>query len=329
MKNTPQVAVIGAGKWGSNLVRVFEKLGALKYVCDTKYEESRLEEAGGKYKYNKEKYLTDYHRILSNQDIDAVVIATPPETHYEIAYEALKKDKHIFVEKPFVLDIADGERILDLVELNSSKLVLMVGHVMQYHPTFRMLKQIIRDGELGDLLYIYSNRLNLGRVRRNENALWSFAPHDISMILKLAGEEPVSVYSTGGNYLHNDIADVTMTHLEFKTGLKAHIFVSWLHPFKEQKMVVVGSEKMAVFDDTLQSENKLCLYRHKIDSNGDTTRGEKEYAVAVKSEPLMNECKHFLDCIRTGRKPLTDGEEAMRVLRVLKQAQESLDGGKP
>jgi len=206
--------------------------------------------------------------------------------------------------------------------------VFMVGHLLQHHPAFVILKALARNGELGRINYIYSNRLNLGKIRREENILWSFAPHDISMILALAGDEPESVYATGGNYLHRKIADVTTTHLEFPSGLRAHIFVSWLHPFKEQKLVVVGDKKMAVFDDAQPWPDKLLLYPHEIkwqDNIPVPTKADPERLEIPENEPLRLECEHFLGCLSNGTKPLTDGNEGLRVLKILNASQRSLD----
>ncbi len=223
----------------------------------------------------------------------------------------------------------DEDEAIQLIALAEEKdRILMVGHLLQYHPVFIKLKEMTAKGELGRINYIYSHRLNLGKIRREENILWSFAPHDISMILTLAGEEPESVLATGGNYLHKKIADVTTTHLDFPSGLKSHIFVSWLHPFKEQKLVVVGDRKMAVFDDTKQWKDKLLLYPHQIHWEGNMpipAKADAEYVDIQQAEPLRMECKHFLRAIATGEKPVTDGHEGLRVLRVLKAAQRSLD----
>ncbi len=207
-------------------------------------------------------------------------------------------------------------------------LALMVGHLLQYHPVFIRLREMARAGELGRINYIYSHRLNLGKIRREENILWSFAPHDISMILALAGEEPESVSATGGFYLHKKIADVTTTHIEFPSGLGAHIFVSWLHPFKVQQLVVVGERKMAVFDDTQPWEDKLLLYPHKINWQNNIpvpSKAEAERLDIPRAEPLKMECMHFLECMANGQRPSTDGAEGLRVLRILNAAQRSLD----
>ena len=204
----------------------------------------------------------------------------------------------------------------------------MVGHLLQYHPVFMRLKELAGNGELGKINYIYSHRLNLGKIRREENILWSFAPHDISMILSLAGESPESVIATGGNYLHRKIADVTTTHLEFPSGLRAHIFVSWLHPQKEQKLVVVGEQKMAVFDDTRPWKDKLLLYPHQIHWQNHLpvpTRADPERVSISEDEPLRLECAHFLQSAVNRTPPITDGEEGIRVLRILNASQQSLD----
>ncbi len=267
--------------------------------------------------------LTD---VLSRSDIGGVAIATPAETHFNIARESLLAGKHVYVEKPLVLREDEGQELIELAQKRD--LVLMVGHLLQYHPVFIRLKELAHAGELGRINYIYSNRLNLGKIRREENILWSFAPHDISMILSLTGEEPESLITTGGNYLHQKIADVTTTHMDFPSGLQAHIFVSWLHPFKEQKLVVVGDKKMAVFDDTLPWENKLLLYPHQINWKNNMpvpTKADPERVEIEQQEPLRQECRHFLDCITNGTKPITDGEEGLRVLRILNASQASLN----
>ncbi len=265
--------------------------------------------------------------MLASEDIDSIVIATPAETHYTLAREALLAGKHVCVEKPLVLVEEQAQELIAIAQ--EKHLVLMVGHLLQYHPIFQRLKEMALNGELGRINYIYSHRLNLGKIRREENSLWSFAPHDISMILALAGEQPEHVLATGGNYLHQNIADVTTTHLEFPSGLRAHVFVSWLHPFKEQKLVVVGNRKMAVFDDTLAWEDKLLLYPHEIHWKNNMpvpTKAEAERVEIPQAEPLHMECRHFLECVSEGRQPITDGQEGLRVLQILNAGQRSLDG---
>lgn len=321
------VAVIGSGYWGKNLVRNFHDLGMLRLICDK--NEPLLSQFADEYP-GVDTCLA-FTEVLSRPDVRGVVIATPAETHFILAREALLAGKHVFVEKPLVLDEREAE---DLIALSREQnLVLMVGHVLQYHPAFGHLMDLASAGELGRINYIYSHRLNLGKIRREENILWSFAPHDVSMILAIAGEEPESVIATGGNYLHRKIADVTTTHLDFPSGLKAHIFVSWLHPFKEQKLVVVGDRKMAVFDDTKPWPDKLLLYPHQIRWSRNVpvpTKGEPERLPIPEAEPLRLECEHFIRCIVEGKRPPTDGDEGLRVLRVLNASQRSLneEGGR-
>lgn len=322
MGKSEMIAVIGSGYWGKNLVRNYYDLGALRLICDK--NENVLNDF--QRQYPEVETCLALNEILANTEIKGVAIATPAETHYRVAREALLAGKHVYVEKPLVLEENEGRSLIELAA--DKKLVLMVGHLLQYHPVFVRLKELAVNGELGRINYIYSQRLNLGKIRREENILWSFAPHDISMILALAGNLPESVSATGGFYLHQKIADVTTTHLDFPTGLRAHIFVSWLHPFKEQKLVVVGDRKMAVFDDTLPWEDKLLLYPHQIKWQNNMpvpVKADAERPVIPQAEPLKEECLHFLSCIRNGRQPVTDGAEGLRVLRILKAAQRSLD----
>jgi UDP-2-acetamido-3-amino-2,3-dideoxy-glucuronate N-acetyltransferase len=318
----PKVAVIGSGYWGKHLVRNYHELNALKLICDT--NETVL--SAFKETYPDVETCVALNDVLLNKDIAGVVIATPAEMHYSFAKEAILAGKHVYVEKPLVLHDAEAEELIALAAKHDR--ILMVGHLLQYHPVFVELKRMATNGDLGRINYIYSNRLNLGKIRREENILWSFAPHDISMILSLAGEVPESVVATGGNYLHKKIADVTNTHLTFTSGLQAHVFVSWLHPFKEQKLVVVGDKKMAVFNDTVAWDDKLFLYPHKIRWENNLPvpdKGEPERPDIPKDEPLRLECQHFLNCIVTGKRPLTDGNEGLRVLKVLNAAQKSID----
>ena len=322
MTTTPNIAVIGSGYWGKNLVRNYHKIGALKLICDK--NPTLLEQY--KKKYPDVETCLSLIDVISRDDIQGLVIATPAETHYILAKEGILAGKHVYVEKPLVLDEKEGEELIELASKNNR--TLMVGHLLQYHPVFVRLKDLASSGELGKINYIYSHRLNLGKIRREENILWSFAPHDISMIMALACEEPEKVYATGGNYLHKQIADVTTTHLEFPSGLKAHIFVSWLHPFKEQKLVVVGDGKMAVFDDTQPWRDKLLLYPHEIKWQNNVpvpVKGEPERIKISEAEPLRLECEHFLNSFINGNRPQTDGEEGLRVLKILNAAQRSLD----
>ncbi|CAB1065102.1 UDP-2-acetamido-3-amino-2,3-dideoxy-D-glucuronic acid acetyltransferase (EC [Olavius sp. associated proteobacterium Delta 1] len=320
--DAPSVAVIGGGYWGKNLVRNFYSLSSLKLVCDK--NEALLSSL--KDQYDGLDTCLALSDVLSRSDIAGVAIATPAETHFNLARESLLAGKHVYVEKPLVLREHEGQELIEIAQKRD--LVLMVGHLLQYHPVFIRLKELTHSGDLGRTNYIYSNRLNLGKIRREENILWSFAPHDISMILSLAGEEPESLITTGGNYLHKQIADVTTTHMVFPSGLRAHIFVSWLHPFKEQKLVVVGERKMAVFDDTLPWADKLLLYPHQINWKNNMpvpTKADPEKVEIEQQEPLQGECKHFLDCMSNGTQPRTDGQEGLKVLEILNASQASLN----
>jgi len=322
LNKIPSVAVIGSGYWGKNLVRNFFELGALKLICDK--NESIL--STFKKKYEDIDICLALTDVLTKRDIDGVVIATPAETHFNLARESLLAGKNVFVEKPLVLHEEEGQELIALAE--GKNRVLMVGHLLQYHPVFVKLKEMAANGYLGRINYIYSHRLNLGKIRREENILWSFAPHDISMILSLAGEEPENVLTTGGNYLHQKIADVTTTHMEFPSGLRAHIFVSWLHPFKDQKLVVVGDRKMAVFDDTQVWEDKLLLYPHEISWQNNIpvpTKADPQRVKISQDEPLRRECMHFIECISGCTKPITDGREGLSVLNILNVSQHSLN----
>jgi predicted dehydrogenase/acetyltransferase-like isoleucine patch superfamily enzyme len=237
----------------------------------------------------------------------------------------LAAGKHVFVEKPLALTVPDAEAVV--AEAAAAGKVLMVGHLLQYHAAFLALRDLVQQGALGDLRYLYSNRLNLGTFRQEENSLWSFAPHDLSMLLALVGEEPNEVTASGANFLSPDIADVTTTHLSFPSGPRAHVFVSWLHPFKEQRLVVVGSAAMAVFDDTNDWAEKLVVFEHGVDwvdGVPKPSRAEGKAVALEPTEPLRVEDQHFLDCIAHGTTPRTDGEEGLRVLRVLAAAQEAL-----
>lgn len=320
-----KVAVVGAGYWGKNLVRNFAGLGALAAICDN--DAKRLASFG--VEYPGAKLSRSYSDVLRDEGVQAVAIATPAEQHADAVREALLAGKDVFVEKPLCLSVKEGEKLVALARETGR--ILMVGHLLWYHPAVLKLKDLIRTGDLGRIRYIYSNRLNLGKIRREENILWSFAPHDLSVILGLLNEIPDGVQAHGGNYLHQRIADVTISLLSFPSGVKAHIFVSWLHPFKEQKLIVVGDRKMAVFDD-MEKKDKLLLYPHSIDWKDNIPIANKADARPVdldQGEPLRAECQHFLDCVTTRATPRTDGEEGLRVLSVLQRCQEALEQGVP
>lgn len=320
MTSDTKIAVIGAGYWGKNLVRNFFELGALHSVCDT--SSVLLSEIKGSYQGICVESAS--YKILLNPEINAVAVATPAATHYDLVKEILLADKDVFVEKPLALTAREGAELVDLAKKRGR--ILMVGHLLQYHPAVIKLKELISSGELGNVHYIYSNRLNIGRLRTEENILWSFAPHDISVMLLLLDEEPVRVSSFGGDYITPGVYDTTMTTLEFKNGVKGHIFVSWLHPFKEQKLVVVGSKAMAVFDDV--SKEKLFLYPHKIEwKDGRIPVVEKaDYTIVPieQDEPLKRELSHFIECVWERKKPMTDGAEGLRVLKILETSEKTL-----
>ncbi|HOL23220.1 MAG TPA: Gfo/Idh/MocA family oxidoreductase [Candidatus Hydrothermia bacterium] len=319
------IALIGVGYWGKNILRNLVELGVLEKVLDTSPE--RVNEL--KKQYPKIDFVQAIDDILSDKDIKGVCVATPAFTHYQVVKLLLLAGKDVFVEKPLSLSVSEAEELVELSKLHNR--ILMVGHILRYHPAVVKLKELIKQGDLGQIYYIYSNRLNMGKLRTEENILWSFAPHDISVILFLVDEEPLKVEAFGGAYVQNGVYDVTITHLEFNGGVKGHIFVSWLHPFKEQKLVIVGSKNMAVFDDL--SEEKLFLFPHKIrwEQSGlpVAEKAERIVVPTEKKEPLKEELMHFLECIETRKTPYTDAQEGVRVLRVLEKAQESLiSGGK-
>ena len=315
------LAVIGSGYWGKNLVRNFNDLGALHTICDKNTETLQFFHEN----YPGKKVVTRYEEVFEDSEIDAVAIATPAETHFEVARLAMLAGKHVYVEKPLALSVHEAEKLNQMAE--SRNLKLMVGHILLYHPAIIKLKEIIASGELGKINYIYSNRLNLGKIRSEENILWSFAPHDISVILHLLNEMPEKVTAHGGNYLNQNVADVTISVLSFKSGVKGHVFVSWLHPHKEQKLVIVGDKKMAVFDDTL-SKDKLQIHDKGVDwvERMPVPRKNDARAVSIPSdEPLRAECEHFLSCIQNGQEPKTGATNGIEVLRVLNACQKSLE----
>lgn len=324
MKNPPKIAVLGCGYWGKNLVRNFAQLNALGMVCEPSREGRKVAV----------EIAPDVHvsavveDALTDENIQGVVIATPAETHHSIVISALRAGKHVFVEKPLALTIAEGREMRE--EAIKANKILMVGHLLQYHPYIGKMLEMIKLGSIGKLQYITSNRLNLGKIRREENALWSFAPHDLSVILAIAGDQlPEQVRCVGGAWLTSGIADTTLTTLRFNDGLRAHVYVSWLNPFKEQKLTVVGSGGMIVIDDTRPWNEKMVYYKNPIHwTNGQVPTPAKpvgEFIVIAESEPLREECLHFLQCIASGVKPRTDATEGIRVLAVLQAAQSSLD----
>ncbi len=323
-----RIAVVGAGGWGKNLVRNYFQIAEadLRYVCDL--DEKRLEAAESQFPGIRT--TSDFDALLLDTELDAVVIATSAPTHYSLAKRALLANKDVYVEKPFVLDVAEAKELIKLAE--DRERILMVGHLLEYHPVVEKLREMIKSGELGDIYYVYSQRLNLGTVRQDENALWNFAPHDISSILFLLGKEPVDIAARGQSYLRDGVEDVVFFTLTFADNSMANIHVSWLDPHKVRKLTIVGSNKMAVFDD-LEATEKLRIY----DKGAEFATDYDSYAEYVglrfgdvtipyikSGEPLRTECMHFLDCIRDRTQPLSDGYDGLRVVKVLDAAQRSL-----
>ena len=313
MKNN--IAVFGCGHWGKNLVRNFAELGALAAVCDPNDQLA---------KSYAEQYSVDnlsFEAILANSVIEGVVLAVPAPLHASMAVELMNAGKHVFVEKPLAMNRIEAEAMI--ASANGNNVRLMVGHLLQYHPVFLAVRGLVETGALGSLNCVYSNRLSFGKVRSEEDVIWSFAPHDISMILSLTGHEPEVVRTVSSRILQPDIADTAIVHMEFKSALKAHVAVSWLHPYKEQKLVVVGLKAMAVFDDTRPWGEKLALYRHVVqatDGLPSLEKAEVEFLKVQQSEPLRNECQHFLDVVSRNVEPLTNGDEGLKVLKVLSAA---------
>ena len=317
------VALFGFGYWGRNLARNFDALGALTAVSDP--NPAALEQVQRAYPHVR--LSREWDDFIDDPRIEACIVATPAALHFDLARRALEAGKDVFVEKPLALTVKEGEALTELAA--QQRRILMVGHLLEYHPAVERLRALVNAGELGKVQYIYSTRLNLGRIRTEENALWSFAPHDIHVMLRLLREQPVDVACQGGSYLSHQVADVTMSVLRFASGVRGHIFVSWLHPLKEQKLVVVGDRKMAVFDDTLVT-GKLQLFPHRVDwieRLPVAVKAEAEVVVLPDAEPLALECRHFLECLETRTPPRTDGDNGVAVLRVLEACQQSFDGG--
>jgi len=307
------IGVIGAGRWGKNIIRVVNKHERLFGLCDTDYISSSVPNFT----------IGD---IGINKAIKGVIIATPPHTHYEVAKTCLQAGLHVMIEKPMTTNVIDA---VDLIELAKDKnLVLMVGHLLIYHPAIIALKLIIDNGFLGNINYISAHRLNLGQVRKDENVLWSFAPHDISIMIHLTGRMPRVTGVSAGTYITAGVADVTMTTLEFGAGIKGHIYVSWMHPYKEHRMVVVGSKAMAVFDDG-KKDDKLTIYNKGISiDNGIPVLRIDNDGIPIKiqqDEPLDTEISHYLDCIDNGWEPITNGTNGLEVVKLLSTCQEMME----
>lgn len=314
------IAVVGGGYWGKNLVRSFAELGALHTICDLQPE---------KLEYFRSPYpevttRIDYHQILADEGIQGVVIATPAASHHPMAKEALLSGKDVFVEKPFTTRSEDAQELIKLSE--KQQRVLMVGHLLLYHPAVQTLKKYIQSGELGEIYYLYSTRVNLGQVRQDENALWRLVPHDISMFIYLLDESPIVISAQGSSYLQPDFVDVVFITLRFGKTL-AHAHASWLDPNKIRRLTVVGSKKMAVFDD-MEPEYKLKIYDKGVVSDTLLIRaGEAVFPRVKLAEPLLLECQEFMECIEERRKPLSDARLGLKVVETLEALQQLLEAG--
>jgi UDP-2-acetamido-3-amino-2,3-dideoxy-glucuronate N-acetyltransferase len=326
MSNPPKICVVGCGHWGKNLARNFHGLGHLHGICES--DPNRLRAFSNLYP--EACAYQSLEAVLADSNIESVVLATPAEHHAAMALASLGAGKDVFVEKPLALEWEDGARMVAAARQNHR--ILMVGHLLRYHPAILKIQQLLSEGVLGKIEYIYSNRLSMGKIRQEENALWSFAPHDISVILALLKQMPIQVTATGGAYLQPNIADVTVSNLLFDYGVRAHIFVSWLHPYKEQRLVVIGSKQMLVFEDSGPG-HKLMLYDKRIESHGGVLQASNAEAVPVDfdpTEPLNLECRHFVECVKSRNVPHTPGEEGVQVLQVLQACQRSLQmSGEP
>jgi predicted dehydrogenase len=322
-----RIGVTGLGYWGPNLARNFASLPdcELAWCCDG--SESARERA--RAQFPGVRLTADLGELLEDPELDAIALATPVPSHAELAVRVLHAGKHCFVEKPLAQSVADAEQAVAAAE--ASGRILMVGHLLEYHPGVEKLKELADAGELGEqIYYIYGNRLNLGKLRADENALWSLGAHDVSVVLHLAEEEPVEAVAHGESYVREGVEDVVFCFLRFPSGLSAHLHLSWLDPHKERRFTVVGSRRMATFDD-MALEGKLTVYDKGFDEDA---RGYGEYITRSGEifcprisnvEPLRVECEHFLECIRTGSRPRSDGASGLRVVRVLEELQRSLD----
>ena len=306
------IAVVGCGYWGKNLVRNFSELGVLSSICDPNHS---IANTFAK-KYNVKS--CSFAEISDDPDIKGVVLAVPAELHASMAVDAMNKGKHVFVEKPLAMNEVEANLMIAAAEKNNVQ--LMVGHLLQYHPIFKTVLKMVKSGDIGEINYIYSNRLSFGKIRTEEDVVWSFAPHDISMILSLTNQELEFLTAHSTAVLQDNIADTATIHMTFKSGLKSHISVSWLHPYKEQKLVVIGKKAMLVFDDTKPWNEKLWIQRYQLEINQDSPilkKNDLEFIKVIEDEPLKNECKHFIDVVENNIKPSTNDQEGLKVLKVL------------
>jgi len=330
-----KVGVIGVGYWGPNIVRNFTDIEGADLISVADPDKSKVEKILKRFPFLRGH--ADGSEIIRDPSIDAVAIVTSAETHFDFARRALQAGKHVLVEKPLTLDPAESEKLIELAEMK--KLTLMVGHTFEYNSAVRLLKEIALKEDFGKIRYIYTTRVNLGIFRHGINAMWNLAPHDVSILNFIMGEAPVAVRSLGKSFIKPGIEDVVFLYFEYPSGSVAHVHVSWLDPSKVRRVTVVGEKKMAVYDD-LDSEQKLKLYDRGMESTLFEEGGIRDYQVRLRAgdilspkvaniEPLREECSHFIECVRLGKKPLTDGRNGLRVVQALAAAEESLhDGGK-
>ena len=326
MADSVSVGVVGLNYWGPNLARNFDRLSRarLTWCCDL--DEATLER--NRSGFSGARFTTDIDDLLADPDLDAVVVATPVPTHAALALRALEADKHVFVEKPLALTSADAREVVRVAD--ERERIVMVDHLLVHHPGVQAMKRLIDDGTLGDVFYMYGNRQNLGIVRPDENALWSLGPHDISVMLWLAGDEPIEAAASGESYLQPGIEDVVFGRVRFRSGVIGHLHLSWLDPHKIRRMTVIGSEKMVVFDD-METERKLTIYDKGPIARADTygeyiqvRSGDIHIPKVPTTEPLKLVCEHFVECVAERREPLSDGRAGVRVVEVLEAMSESL-----
>jgi predicted dehydrogenase len=326
---TVRIGVVGLGYWGPNVVRNMARVADLAWCCDLSAE-SRDRYAP---QYPQARFTADFDDLLNDPALDAIAVASSVPTHHPLGLKALAAGKHVFIEKPLAGSVADARELVQAAERGGRR--LMVGHLLLFHPALRAVRSLIDSGELGDIYYLYGNRVNLGQVRADENALWSLGAHDVAVLLDLVGERPIEAQARGECYVRPGIEDVVFGYLRFPSGAIAHLHLSWLDPHKMRRLTVVGSKKMVVFDD-METDRKLTIY-DKSASRSPSTDSYGEY-VSVRfgdisiprianDEPLRLECQEFVDAITEGREPRCNGHEGLAVVEVLEALQVSLDDG--
>jgi predicted dehydrogenase len=321
-----RMGVVGLGYWGPNLARNFAGIAGceLAWLCDG--SEEALERVGRAFPGARR--TGSIEELLADEELDAVALATPVPSHGELAVRVVQAGKHCFVEKPLATTVGEAEQAVAAAQ--AAGRTLMVGHLLEYHPAVERLKGLVAGGELGELYYVYGNRLNLGKLRADENALWSLGAHDVSVVLALIEEEPLECVARGSSFVREGVEDVVFCYLSFPSGAVAHLHLSWLDPHKERRLTVVGSQRMATFDD-MQLEGKLTVYDKGFDEDSRSwgeyiARSGDIYSPRIPNvEPLRVECEHFVECLRTGAAPRSDGASGVRVVRVLERLQQSLD----